>query len=243
MQRTDTSTNGRSPLDLTMGILGDGTGAFGGQIGQVRLYKGAMTEAEGTAILTELRRYYNNQAPLTRADEYVLNEDASLFARRVVLRGTDGRNDLRFSACDANISARGGSDTMARSYDSFFESVFCPRFPMAYLNGGSGKDELEGTVGPDALIGGGGKDLLDGGSGADRLKGGNGPDVLKGKDGNDVLRGGGGNDQLLGGKGRDNLQGQAGQDRLYGGPSRDRADGGPSPKDLCRAEQKLRCER
>jgi hypothetical protein len=80
VQRTDTSANGRSPLDLTMGILGDGTGAFGGQIGQVRLYKGAMTEAEGTAILTELRRYYNNEAPLTRADEYVLNEDASLFA-------------------------------------------------------------------------------------------------------------------------------------------------------------------
>ncbi len=170
-------------------------------------------------------------------------EDASLFARRVVLRGTDSRNDLRFSACDANISARGGSDTMARSYDSFFESVFCPRFPMAYLNGGSGKDELEGTVGPDALIGGGGKDLLDGSAGADRLNGGSGPDVLKGKDGNDVLRGGGGSDQLLGGKGRDNLQGQAGQDRLYGGRARDRADGGTSGKDLCRAEQKVRCER
>lgn len=66
-------------------------------------------------------------------------EHASLFARRVVLRGTDGRNDLRFSACDANVSGRGGSDTMARSYDSFLESVYCPRFQMAYLNGGSGK--------------------------------------------------------------------------------------------------------
>ncbi|QSR31526.1 hypothetical protein CFI00_13645 [Nocardioides sp. S5] len=170
-------------------------------------------------------------------------EDASLFARRVVLRGTDGRNDLRFSACDASVTARGGSDRVARSYDSFFESVFCPRFPKAYLNGGSGRDELEGTVGPDVLVGGRGKDLLDGGAGADRLKGGNGPDVLKGKDDNDLLRGGGGYDRLLGGKGRDNLQGQAGRDRLYGGPSRDRADGGSGAKDVCRAEQKRRCER
>ena len=170
-------------------------------------------------------------------------EDASLFARRVVLGGTDSRNDLHFSACDAKLRGRGGADTIARSYDSLFESVFCPRFPKVHLKGGSGPDDLEGTVGQDVLLGGGGKDVLDGGVGADRLIGGNGPDELRGANGNDVVQGGGGNDRLLGGKGRDSLQGQAGQDRLYGDQSRDHADGGSGRKDLCRAEHKRRCER
>lgn len=152
-------------------------------------------------------------------------EDASLFARRVILGGTDSRNDLRFSACDANLSGRGGADTIARSYDSLFESVFCPRFPKAHLNGGSGRDDLEGTVGRDVLLGG------------------SGPDELRGANGNDVLRGGRGNDRLLGGEGRDKLQGQAGKDRLSGGKAHDHADGGPGRKDLCRAEHERRCER
>ncbi len=170
-------------------------------------------------------------------------EDASLFAQRVVLGGTNSRNALSFSACDAQLRGRGGADTIARSYDSLWESVFCPRFPKARLDGGSGRDDIKGTVGKDVLLGGSGKDLLDGGVGADRLVGGSGPDELKGADGNDVLRGGGGNDRLLGGKGRDSLQGQAGEDRLYGGPSRDHADGGSGRKDLCRAERKQQCER
>ncbi len=170
-------------------------------------------------------------------------EDASLFARRVVLGGTDGRNDLGFSACDATLRGRGGADTIARFYDSLFESVFCPRFPKAHLNGGRGRDHLEGTVGRDVLVGGSGRDFLDGSGGADRLIGGSGPDLLRGADGNDVLRGGRGNDRLLGGEGRDNLQGQAGKDRLYGGQARDHADGGPGRKDLCRAEHERRCER
>ena len=152
-------------------------------------------------------------------------EDASLFARRVVLGGTDSRNDLHYSACDATVRGRDGADTITRSYDSLFESVFCPRFPKAHLKGGSGKDDLEGTVGRDVLLGG------------------NGQDELRGANGNDVLRGGDGSDRLLGGEGRDGLQGQAGQDRLYGGPSRDHADGGSGRKDLCRAEHERQCER
>ena len=140
-------------------------------------------------------------------------EDASLFAQRVVIGGTDSRNELSFSACDANVRGRGGADTIARYYDSLYETVFCPRYPKARLDGGSGRDDITGTIGKDVLIGGK-----------------SGPDELKGADGNDILRGGGGSDRLLGGKGRDSLQGQAGQDRLYGGPSRYDADGGPSPQ-------------
>jgi Ca2+-binding RTX toxin-like protein len=119
-------------------------------------------------------------------------EDASLFARRVVFDGTDGRNDLRFSACDAKLRGRGGADTIARSYDSLWESVFCPRFPKAHLNGGRGRDDLEGTVGRDVLLGGSGRD------------------ELRGENGNDVLRGGRGNDRLLGGKARDHADGGPG---------------------------------
>jgi Ca2+-binding RTX toxin-like protein len=152
-------------------------------------------------------------------------EDASLFARRVVVGGTGSRNELRFSACDARLRGRGGADTIVRSYDSLFESVFCPRFPKAHLSGGSGKDDLEGTFGRDVLLGGRGRD------------------ELRGENGNDVLRGGGGSDRLLGGEGRDSLHGQAGRDRLSGGMSRDRADGGPGSKDQCRAERERRCER
>lgn len=120
-------------------------------------------------------------------------EDASLFAQRVVLGGTNSRNDLRFDACDADLRGRGGSDTIAHSYDSLYDSVFCPRFPKARLDGGSGRDDITGTIGKDVLIGGGG------------------PDELRGADGNDVLRAGRGNDLLLGGKGRD---------RAGGGPGR-----------------------
>ena len=123
-------------------------------------------------------------------------EDASLFARRVVLAGTDSRNDLRFSACDARLRGRGGADTIARSYDSLFESVFCPRFPKAHLNGGSGRDELGGTVGRDVLLGG---------RGDDRLRGGTGRDSLHGQAGQDRLYGGQSRDHADGGSGRKDL--------------------------------------
>jgi Ca2+-binding RTX toxin-like protein len=120
-------------------------------------------------------------------------EDASLFARRVVLDGTGKGNDLRFSACEARVRGRDGADTIARTYDSLFETVFCPRFARARLDGGGGRDDLEGTVGRDVLVGGGGRD------------------ELSGANGNDVLRGGGGNDRLLGGQGRDRADGGPGR--------------------------------
>ncbi len=123
-------------------------------------------------------------------------EDASLFAQRVVIDGTDSRNELSFSACDATLRGRGGADTIARSYDSLWESVFCPRFPKARLSGGSGRDDLEGTVGRDVLLGG------------------SGPDELRGADGNDVLRGGSGNDRLYGGPSRDHADGGPGRKDL-----------------------------
>jgi Ca2+-binding RTX toxin-like protein len=142
-------------------------------------------------------------------------EDATLHARRVVVAGTDGRNQLQFSACDATIRGRKGADTVRRTYDSWFERVFCPRFLKARINGGRGHDDLRGTGGRDVVRGGPGNDLLDGDRGDDRLYGGDGRDELRGRDGND---------RLIGGRGRDSA---------FGGPGRD----------TCRAEVRRSCER
>ena len=116
-----------------------------------------------------------------------------MFARRVVLGGTDGRNDLRFSACHAKVRGRGGADTLARSYDSLFKSVFCPRFPRARLDGGRGRDDPEGN------------DVLRGGPGNDQLLGGEGRNKLQGQAGKDRLYGGKARDHADGGPGRRDL--------------------------------------
>jgi Ca2+-binding RTX toxin-like protein len=142
-------------------------------------------------------------------------EDATLHARRVVVAGTDGRNELGFSACDATIRGRKGADTVLRNYDTWFERVFCPRWMKAKINGGRGHDDLQGTRGRDVIRGGPGHDLLDGLDGADRL---------------------------LGGDGRDEMRGREGSDRLIGGRGRDSAFGGPG-RDTCHAEVRRSCER
>jgi Ca2+-binding RTX toxin-like protein len=142
-------------------------------------------------------------------------EDATLHARRVVVAGTDGRNALQFSACDATLRGRKGADTVTRNYDTWFERVFCPRFMKARINGGRGHDDLRGTRGRDVVRGGPGNDVLDGLEGPDRLYGGDGRDELRGRDGTD---------QLFGGQGRDSA---------FGGPGRD----------TCRAEVRRSCER
>lgn len=76
------------------------------------------------------------------------------------------------------------------------------------LNGGPGRDLLQGASGADKLIGGAGNDVLSGGGGDDALYGGVG---------NDVLNGGPGDDALWGGPGRDVLHSGAGNDSLHDG--------------------------
>ncbi|CAN0589134.1 unnamed protein product, partial [Laminaria digitata] len=46
------------------------------------------------------------------------------------------------------------------------------------IDGGNGKDDLEGSAGNDTLDGGNGKDVLNGGAGDDTLTGGNGNDTF-----------------------------------------------------------------
>jgi uncharacterized protein len=71
-------------------------------------------------------------------------------------------------------------------------------FPIGeIINGGNGKDLLNGTTKNDTLNGGNGNDILDGKEGSDVLNGGNGKDTLIGEIGNDVLNGGNGKDLFV----------------------------------------------
>jgi len=79
------------------------------------------------------------------------------------------------------------------------------------LNGGPGRDLLQGGGGADKLVGGSGNDVLAGGGGGDAIYGGSG---------NDVLNGGSGNDALWGGSGRDVLRPGGGHDSLHDGLKR-----------------------
>jgi hypothetical protein len=79
------------------------------------------------------------------------------------------------------------------------------------LNGGPGRDLLQGGGGADKLVGGSGNDVLAGSGGGDAIYGGSG---------NDVLNGGSGNDALWGGSGRDVLHPGGGNDSLHDGHKR-----------------------
>lgn len=76
--KTGMSSSTRSPLDLTLGMLQNESGGFSGHLGQVRIYKGAMTAEEATRAITDVRAYYSNSAPISLADQYTVNEDSSL---------------------------------------------------------------------------------------------------------------------------------------------------------------------
>lgn len=151
-------------------------------------------------------------------------EDANLYAPKVALSGTDGRNRLGLTACFGVISARAGDDQVRRQYDGTFETEpDCGRVVLRF-EGGAGADVILGSAANDALTGGDGRDRVRGGSGNDRIVGGSGADVLSGMGGKDTLIGDAGNDLLHGGGGRDIAIGNAGRDR-------------------CLAERRTSCER
>ena len=68
------------------------------------------------------------------------------------------------------------------------------------LDGGDGKDTIDGFGGDDDISGGAGDDVLEGNGGADKVLGGDGNDTLSGDDqaapGADLIDGGSGNDML-----------------------------------------------
>lgn len=111
-------------------------------------------------------------------------EDANLFARRVLLKGDSGSNELGFTACRAVVKGREGSDTVRREHDGIFDTdLDCQE--SARIHGGPGKDALSGTRGADVILGNDGRDVLRGGNGADKLFGGRGRDTADGGQGRD----------------------------------------------------------
>ncbi|MDW5595811.1 hypothetical protein VSS74_15795 [Conexibacter stalactiti] len=91
---------------------------------------------------------------------------------------------------------------------------------IAYvLDGGPGRDDLEGPTWPGlgvALLGGEGDDDVYGGQGPDLLDGGPGNDVVDGNDGDDLVHGGDGDDTVSGGR-------RFSSDLIDGGPGFDQS--------------------
>jgi Ca2+-binding RTX toxin-like protein len=135
-----------------------------------------------------------------------------------LIRGGNGRNDLRGGAGDDSIFGGPAADALTGgSGDDFIRG----RGGRDDLSGGNGSDTLEGSGGADRIRGGSGTDVLRGNSDDDTLTGNGGDDVLLGAAGADDLRGGDGNDSILGEAGADTIQGDRGGDTLTGGSGND----------------------
>jgi Ca2+-binding RTX toxin-like protein len=94
-------------------------------------------------------------------------------ADRLELRGTKRADHLRFFACTATVSGRGGNDTL-ESYrtgdDGYLLSCDARRSDVT-ISGNDGRDTISGTRGKDLLVGGPGRDTVDGNANRDRCSG------------------------------------------------------------------------
>ena len=122
---------------------------------------------------------------------------------RLVLLGTDGRDDL---------SGAGGPAVGASLEASF---VAAGRAGGDLIGGTGNADTLNGDLGPDIIAAAGGRDLVLAGAGADVVTGGRGRDDLNGGAGADVLAGGPGRDMIDGGAARDRCSDGARGDAVY----------------------------
>jgi len=140
------------------------------------------------------------------------------FGQAATLVGTQGGDKLEGTSGPDVIVGLGGNDSI---HGQEGDDLIC-------LGGNKGGSEERGygDEGDDKINGGAGRDFLDGGPEDDRLIGGRGPDfilarnglnVLKGGLGKDSLVGGGQADRLWGGEGNDLESGRAGPDVLFGG--------------------------
>lgn len=113
-------------------------------------------------------------------------EAATIAAPRVRLAGTSADDDLVAIACRAEVSGRGGDDSLT-SLGGWGIATDAPCRARATLDGGAGadyitsagssRDTIRGGAGHDRITGAGGPDRVTGGRGRDSVDGGPGPDT------------------------------------------------------------------
>jgi Ca2+-binding RTX toxin-like protein len=91
----------------------------------------------------------------------------------------------------------------------------------AYIDGGSGNDNIVGSHVADTIFGGDGADTVIAGSGNDTIDAGDGDDNLHANDGHDLVYCGAGNDTVSGWWGNDTVYGDDGNDSLLGDGAND----------------------
>jgi len=89
--RTDGSPVPRDIGDMTFGSLQSGALPFRGDIAEIRIYDGALSESEVGSLAIDLLDFYINVPPIARDDAYAVDEDTPL-----VVGVADGlfRNDV-----------------------------------------------------------------------------------------------------------------------------------------------------
>ena len=95
----DPSTRDDS-IDMMFGIVYPGLNPLTGDLAEVRVYNGALDDAEVAALYQETHGYYNNSAPVAVDDSYSLTEDPEPFgffsvsaAAGVLGNDTDAESD------------------------------------------------------------------------------------------------------------------------------------------------------
>ena len=123
---------------------------------------------------------------------YLINPDTFIPVFAAIIVGTEEEDELK------------GTNKKVASLDQKKESneervkLFW-RSASDYINGGEGRDIIEGNSGKDELYGE---------SGSNRIEGNNGIDYIDGYTGNDLIQGNSGKDNILGYIGDDILHGK-----------------------------------
>ena len=97
---TGADADTRDSIAMRFGILEPGLNPLTGDLAEIRIYDGALNEAEVTGLFNEISGYYNNMPPVASDDSYTLPEDPGEFgyysvraANGVLSNDTDPESD------------------------------------------------------------------------------------------------------------------------------------------------------
>jgi Ca2+-binding RTX toxin-like protein len=162
-----------------------------------------------------------------------------------------GSSTLRVSLGGGDDAFQSEDQTIGKGFQYGSSCLAVQAVAALQLDGGPGRDMVDGTRLADTIAGGPGSDAISSYDGDDHLTGGPGVDLLEAGDGNDVVEGGAGNDAIrldaspLGedscfrasGRLYKNIgRGGSGNDGITGGKGEDRVEGGPGDDELVAGE-------